>query len=69
MIRLSDSGLERDGTRWRRHPRLALRKSGIFPHPGEVYDGLGPSNVPGYMLVEVDGSVSHVHESEVELVE
>lgn len=69
MIRLEDSGLKRDGTRWRRHPRLALRKSGIFPYPGEVYHGLGPANVTGYLFVEVEGYVSSVHESEVELVE
>lgn len=70
MILLEGSGLQRDGTRWRRSRERFLMKAAIFPRADEVYYGLGKQPlVPGFMYIEHEGYARSVQESFVERVE
>lgn len=66
MIRLEESGRQRDGTRWR--PRIrAGAKSGL--REGAIYAGLGRDYVPGYLWIEDGGWARCVSEGELERVD
>lgn len=66
MIRLEESGRQRDGTRWRARirPGSASGLRGV-----DLYFGLGRDQVPGYLFIEDGKWARCLHENELELVE
>jgi hypothetical protein len=66
VIRLEESGRQRDGTRWQARSRPRAR-SGL--RAGDVYDGLGLDQFEGYVWL-VDGKWARcVSARELERVE